>query len=257
MIKPIQHDDRFPVKGVKHAFFTREGGVSEGPFASLNASLTGADRKESVLENRRRIANFMNVSDDHLCICQQVHSPDVVSVTAPWDEGHKPKADGMVACVKGLALGILTADCVPVLFADEQAGVVGAAHAGWRGAVDGVLENTIAQMERLGADRKGIVAAIGPCIWQESYEVDSGFVDRLFLLSAENKTFVKNAPRDGHFLFDLPGFVASKLKQAGLKDVIASPFDTLANENMFFSHRRGTLRGIPEEGRMLACIVLT
>ena len=243
-------------QGISHGFFTRQGGVSTATYESLNCSETSGDFPLHVQENKARIAQAMGVTPGQLVMCAQVHSSRAIIVHAPWAQGKKNEADAMVTRERGLALGILTADCAPVLFADSQAGIIAAAHAGWRGALQGILESTLCMMEGQGADRSRIVAAIGPCIWQESYEVDNNFLSPFVEENEDNRRFFAPSLKEGHFLFDLPCYVAAKLKRLDIQQISLSPADTLADEGRFFSHRRGALRGEPERGRMLSCIAL-
>src|SRR4029077_17947969 len=205
--------------GIHHAFFTRNGGVSNGIYASLNGGVVSNDRPESVRENRARMAAELAVAPGRLITAYQIHSPDVVVAEAPWSESERPRADGIVTRVSGLAIGISTADCGPILFADSDARVIGAAHAGWRGAFTGVLEATLAAMENLGAKRTRIVAALGPMIRQPNYEVGTDLVDRFLAVDRDDKQFCAPPDRAGHAQFDLPGYIAARLKRAGLNDV--------------------------------------
>ncbi|MCI5049498.1 MAG: peptidoglycan editing factor PgeF [Rickettsiales bacterium] len=235
-----------------HGFFTRAGGVSEGIYASLNCGSGSDDNPEHVKENQQRIVSALG--GEALCRCYQVHSAVVETVEAPWDA--LPKADAMVTNKPNIVLGILTADCAPVLFADHKAGVVGAAHAGWKGAIGGVLENTITAMEALGAKRESIAAAIGPCIAQGSYEVGAEFYAQFVEQSSLYGTFFKESEKADHFLFDLEGFVGHRLAQSGLQNVDALGIDTYSDEQRFFSYRRKTHRDEPDYGRQLSAIML-
>jgi hypothetical protein len=239
---------------IHHAFFTREGGVSDGIFSSLNCGFGSDDARDAVAENRRRVAERMEVAADALLTVYQVHSPDVVTVDAPWSPGDAPKADAMVTDRPGIALGILTADCAPVLFADPEAGVVGAAHAGWRGAFTGVTDATIDAMCELGAEASRIHTAIGPCIGPRSYEVGAEFRDRFTEADAANDRYFAAGEKQGKFLFDLPRYVTDRLNARGVASVSGGEHDTLANETRYFSYRRTTLRGEPDYGRMIAAI---
>jgi len=252
MITPFTHpflDD----DAIAHGFFGRAGGISSGLYRGLNCGLGSHDRREDVLENRRRVTEALGQSPASLTTLYQVHSPTVITVAEPFD-GHVPEADALVTGVPGVTLGILTADCVPVLFADTTAEIIGAAHAGWKGAVGGVLENTIQAMEDLGAEREDIRAVIGPCIAQSSYEVGAEFIARF--TAAEQAQFFIPSNRAGHALFDLPSYVAMRLSAAGLQQVALLAMDTCTNEENFFSYRRSTLRGEPDYGRHISCIVL-
>lgn len=239
--------------GAAHGFLGRSGGVSTGDLAGLNVSYS-EDDPLLTSENRRRAVEAV-LPGGILQTCFQIHSPDVVTVTEPWSDADRPKADALVTNRPGLVLGVLTADCAPVLFCDAQAGVVGAAHAGWKGAVTGVTDATIAAMEALGARRDNIAAVVGPCIAQKSYEVDSGFEARFLEQVAENERFFR-AGREGHAWFDLEGYVASRLRDAGLTKVGMLGEDTYAQEARFYSFRRATHRKEPGYGRQISLIGL-
>jgi YfiH family protein len=226
---------------VPHGFFTRRGGVSTGPFTSLNCSLSSPDDPAAVMENRARVARTLDTDPARLLGLTQVHGARVVTATAPWAQGQGEKADAMVTDQPGLALGIVTADCAPVLFADADRRIVGAAHAGWRGAVAGVLEATIAAMIALGASPDRITAAVGPCIAQASYEVGPDLRDAVLARSADDAAFFVPGQREDRWQFDLPGYCAARLTEAGVAHVIVTGFDTLTGEDRFFSHRRRTL----------------
>lgn len=236
-----------------HGFFGRAGGVSEGIYRGLNCGPGSKDVPEHIAENRRRVAASFSQAPEQLCTLYQIHSPDVVSVNAPFGEA-RPQADALVTNRPGIVLGILTADCAPVLFADAQAGVIGAAHAGWKGAHGGVVENTIAAMEALGARREQIAAVVGPCIAQVSYEVGPEFVAR-FTADEQAQYFIPST-RAQHAQFDLAGYVTGALRRAGVAQVSALMVDTCANEEAFFSYRRTTLRGEPDYGRQISAIAL-
>ncbi len=244
-----------PPLPVVHGFFTRRGGVSEGPYASLNCSLSSGDAPEMVAENRARVARAVGVAPGDLLGLLQVHGAEVVPVTAPWGVGAGPRADAMVTARPGLALGVITADCAPVLFADAATGVVGAAHAGWRGAIAGVLEATIAAMLRLGAARHAITAAIGPCIGQASYEVAADLRDAVLAHDAADTRLFAPGQRPGHWQFDLAGYCAARLATAGLGAVDALGLDTMADTARFFSHRRRTRAGGGPIGHQISVIV--
>jgi polyphenol oxidase len=242
--------------GIRHAFFTRAGGVSEGIFASLNCGYGSADDESKVTENRRRAADALGLPVERLVTCHQLHSADAVLVERPWPRAERPRADAMVAGTPGIALGILTADCAPVLFADAQSRIIGAAHAGWRGALGGVLEATVAAMVKLGAAPQRIAAGIGPCIGQLSYEVGPEFSARFLAEDGGNGDFFVPAARSGHFLFDLAGYVARRLERLGLGRVERTGGDTAAESDRFFSYRRACLRREPDYGRELSAICL-
>ena len=237
--------------GLPHGFLGRRGGVSTGTIAGLNIGHGAEDDLQAVAENRRRAVEAV-MPGAALATVYQVHSPDVATVEAPWPHDERPRADGMVTSRPGLLLGVVTADCAPVLFADQAAGVVGAAHAGWRGAHGGVLENTVASMERLGAERARIVAAIGPAIAQASYEVDAAFRDNF---GPDAGTFF--APgRPGHWQFDLEAYLCRRLRDAGIVLIEPLGLDTYVDEARFFSYRRATHRGEPTYGRQFSLIGL-
>jgi hypothetical protein len=240
--------------GISHGFLGRRGGVSEGVCAGLNVGLGSGDDRAAIAENRRRA--IAAVAPGALLVTvHQIHSPDVV-YAGPWPDDGRPRADAMVTDRPGLALGILTADCAPVLLADAEAEVIGAAHAGWKGALGGVVEATVTAMERLGADRARIAAAIGPCIARKSYEVDEGFFRRFAEADPENERFFAAGEREGHHQFDLEGFVLSRLAAAGLGRIEALGEDTYTQPDRFFSYRRATHRGEPDYGRQVSLIAL-
>jgi polyphenol oxidase len=239
-----------------HGFFTRRGGVSTGPFASLNCSLSSQDDRGAVLENRGRVADSLDIPRPHLLGCTQVHGIGVVEVETPWQPGAGPTADAMVTNRRGLALGIITADCAPVLFADPEAGIAGAAHAGWRGALAGVIEATIAAMTVLGAHRDRIVAAIGPCIGQASYEVAADLRDVVLARAPDDARFFATGRREARWQFDLPGYCAARLRAAGVAEVAITGIDTMAEEERFFSHRRRTLTGGGPIGHQISVIAI-
>ncbi len=242
--------------GIAHGFFTRKGGVSEGVYAALNCGLGSGDEREKVLENRARVATALGVEAPNLCTVYQVHSPEVVILTEPFS-GTPPQADGMVTNVPELAIGALAADCAPILFAEPQARVVGCAHAGWRGALAGVAEATVAAMERLGAHRSVIRAVVGPCISSANYEIGPDFAAAFMDAAPENARFFKAAERPGHAYFDLPGFAVDRLGALGLHTVAATDDCTYADEDRFFSYRRKTHRNEPDYGRQISAIALS
>ena len=237
-----------------HGFFTRRGGVSVGPYASLNCSLSGQDAPEAVRENRARAARLLGAEPASLVGLTQVHGIDVATVDAPWSCGAGPRADAMVTNRPGVALGIITADCAPVLLEDRRAGVVGAAHAGWRGAVAGVLEATVAAMIRLGARPASVVAAIGPCIRQPSYEVGPDLRNAVLAHEGGNSRFFVAGGRPDRWQFDLSGYCRMRLRRIGQVGVIDA--DTLADPERFFSHRRRTLAGGGPIGHQISAIML-
>lgn len=242
--------------GIAHGFLGRKGGVSTDAMASLNVGLGSTDDPDLIAENRRRATEAV-LPGGRLVSLYQVHSADCVTVAEPWEERVRPHADALVTDRPGLALGILTADCAPVLFADKQAGVIGAAHAGWKGAVGGVTDSTIAAMEALGASRDRIVAAIGPCIARASYEVDLGFLQRFADADPDNERFFTEGRREDHWQFDLEAYAASRLAAAGLRTIEMLGQDTYAQPEHFYSFRRATHRQEPDYGRQISLIGLT
>ena len=242
--------------GMPHGFFGRRGGVTPGPMASLDMGRRGqAEISPELAENRRRVIEA-TLPGSTLVTVHQIHSPDCVPVSAPLDDANRPQADALATNRPGLLLGILTADCVPVLFADEAAGVVGAAHAGWKGAISGVTDSTIVAMEKLGASRDRIVAAIGPCIGRASYEVGDDFAARFEAADPENERFFSPG-RPGHQMFDIEAYVASRLARAGVRRIDCLGQDTLSHPERFYSYRRSCLRGEPDYGRQISVIGLT
>jgi YfiH family protein len=242
--------------GIRHGFFTRAGGVSDGLYDSLNGGLGSDDAPARVTENRARMAAALGVAPDRLITAYQVHSPDVVVATEPWTRAQAPRADAVVTAVRGLAVGITTADCGPLLLADPQAGVVAAAHAGWRGALAGVVEAAVAAMERLGAVRTRMVAAVGPMIRQPCYEVGSDLMERFAAADPTNARFFAPAARDGHAMFDLAGYIAARLKDAGVGRIEDLGHCTYADPARFFSYRRSTHRAEADYGRHVNAIAL-
>lgn len=240
--------------GVAHGFLGRRGGVSGGVCAGLNVGLGSDDDPDNIRENRRRAVAAV-APDSKLVSLHQVHSSDALYVTGPYADDARPRADAMVSDRPGLVLGILTADCAPVLLADREAGVVGAAHAGWKGALGGVVESTVAEMERRGASRDRIAAAVGPCIARRSYEVDEAFLRRFAAADAEHERFF-TLGREGHHQFDLEGFVLSRLAAAGLSRIEALGEDTYSQPDRFFSYRRATHKAEPDYGRQISLIAL-
>lgn len=244
------------IPGLAHAFFTRDGGVSTGIYAGLNTGTGSADDRALVLENRRRAARHLGVAPERLATPHQVHGTDALIVEDAWAPGEGPKVDALVTATPGLAIGVGSADCGPVLFADPTAKVVGAAHAGWKGALAGVLESTIAAMETLGAERTRIVAVLGPTISADAYEVGPEFAARFSEADPSNARFFQPAGRPGHAMFDLPGFIVARLEAAGVGHAESVGLCTYADEGRFFSYRRTTHRGEPDYGRLLAAIAI-
>jgi YfiH family protein len=240
--------------GVRHGFLGRSGGVSEGVCSGLNVGLGSGDDRETIAENRCRAIAAV-AAGARLVTVHQVHSPDAIYVNSPFPDDERPRADAMVADRPGLALGILTADCAPVLLADPEAGVVGAAHAGWKGALGGVVEAVVAAMELRGARRGRIAAAVGPCIARRSYEVDEAFLRRFAEADPEHERFFSPG-REGHHQFDLERFVLARLAESGLTRVEALGEDTYSQPERFFSYRRATHRGEADYGRQVSLIAL-
>lgn len=242
-------------KRIRHGFFTRRGGHSHGLYTSLNCGFGSGDDLDVVARNRAEVARALDAPAESLCTAYQIHSPAVATLSAPWAWRDAPEADALVTKTPGIALGILTADCLPVLFADSEARVIGAAHAGWKGAVGGVLEATIEEMIKLGARPASIIATIGPAIAQSSYEVGPEFRERFVNESADNAKFFTPSPKPGHHQFDLRGYAASRLSRLGIS-VNHVENDTASQEDAFFSFRRATLRAEPVYGRHISAITL-
>lgn len=242
------------LSGLPHGFFTRRGGVSTGLYASLNCGPGSSDDPVAVQENRRRVAASLHAPQG-LVSLYQIHGRDVVMVDDDYDIGQRPKADGLVTRRRGIALGILSADCAPVLFADAESGVIGACHAGWRGALAGVTDATIDAMVALGARRDRITAAIGPCIGQKSYEVSEPFRAEFLAASSANAAFFASGKREGHWQFDLPAYLMQRLQQAGVAAEMLG-FDTCSDADRFFSYRRMTLLKEADYGRQVSAIAL-
>ena len=243
------------LEDVAHGFMGRTGGVTTGPTASLDMGRRGLPPTPELQENQRRVIAAI-APGSRFATVHQVHSPDAVIVAADWDEDNRPHADALVTDRPGILLGILTADCAPVLFADRQAGVVAAAHAGWKGALHGVTDATIARMEELGADRSRIAAAVGPCIARASYEVDDAFLTRFAATDPANERFFTPG-KPGHHQFDLEAYVVHRLAAAGLRRIEALGADTYADPERFFSYRRATHENAADYGRQISVIALT
>jgi polyphenol oxidase len=242
--------------GVQHRFFTRKGGVSAGLYSSLNCGYGSGDSPDNVRENRRRVAHTFGLDEPDLLTLYQIHSTEVLTVGAErWKSPGAPKADGLVTDRPGVVLGVMAADCAPVLLADADASVIGAAHAGWKGALGGVVEATIAAMEKLGARRERLKVVIGPCIGRDSYEVGPEFPAPFLAQDEANATFFRPSPRTGHFIFDLAGYLVRRIASAGVA-ATATGHDTLAATDDFFSYRRNTLDGVRDYGRGLSAIAL-
>ncbi|MBE7202609.1 MAG: peptidoglycan editing factor PgeF [Parafilimonas terrae] len=252
----IEAPDLSAQPGIRHAFFTRRGGVSEGDYATLNGGLGSNDQAERVRENRGRMCAKLGVPSDRLVSLYQVHSADVVTIEAPFGAADRPRADAMVTRVPNLALGIATADCGPILFADPAEGVIGAAHAGWKGALTGVIGATVRAMEALGARRHRIVAVLGPTISQASYEVGPDFIARFRSEAPGMDRFLGTGTRPDHAQFDLPGFILARLAEADVSTAKALDLCTYADADRFYSYRRATHRGEADYGRLISAIAL-
>lgn len=256
MLTPITAPNLTNIPGIRHGFFTRAGGVSRGIYASLNCGLGSDDGQGFVRENRRRVSDFLYGEHDDVTTVYQDHGAIALTVKKPIPREALPKADAIVTTTPGLVIGVLTADCAPLLFCDAEAKVVAAAHAGWRGAVNGIIESTILEMERHGARRERIAAAIGPCINQAAYEVGEEFEGELLWLDAENARFFTKPSKDAKAHFDLPGYVLSRLAGARITNVVNQAQCTHANESLFYSYRRATQRREPDYGRQISAIVV-
>lgn len=252
MLSPLTHPT---LDGVRHGFFGRRGGVSSGLYDSLNCGLGSKDDPNAVLENRARVATHLGAPGGPVLTCHQVHSADAVVVEAPWKPGEQPKADALVTRTPGLMLGALAADCMPILFADIEAGVVAAAHAGWKGALAGVEAGTLAAMEQIGAKRGRIRAVIGPCISQAAYEVGPEFVARFLVQDETAARFFTTQANGERPHFDLPGFMLARLGKAGIASAHWVGVCTYAEPEAFYSYRRTTHRNEPDYGRQIAAIM--
>ncbi|HMA57499.1 MAG TPA: peptidoglycan editing factor PgeF [Pseudolabrys sp.] len=253
----LQASSLATLAGIRHAFFTRSGGVSLGVYSSLNGGVGSNDTPEKVAENRARMAAALGVHAGRLLTPFQIHSPDVVVVKEPWTRDSRPRADAIVTQTPRLAIGVSTADCGPLLLADNKAGVIGAAHAGWRGALSGVIEATVASMEQLGADRSRIAAALGPTIRQPNYEVGPEFVERFLAADSANARFFTPSQREGRALFDLCGYIAQRVERAGIAQFEDLGLCTYEEPERFFSYRRSTHGGEPDYGRHINAIALS
>jgi YfiH family protein len=241
--------------GVRHAFFTRDGGVSTGVYASLNGGTGSRDDPRKVHENRNRMAAALGVASECFLVPYQVHSADAMIVNEPW-RGGRPHCDGIATNARGLALGVTGADCGILLFSDAKADVVAAAHAGWKGALTGIIEATVTQMEKLGARRSDIAVALGPTIGGKSYEVGPEFITQFLGVDSNYTRFFAPSHRDQHAYFDLPGFIAMRANEANVGSFEDLALDTYSDETRFFSYRRMTHRGEPDYGRLIAAITL-
>jgi len=243
--------------GIRHAFFTRRGGVSGDLYESLNGGVGSRDSTANVSENRARMARALGATPHRLLTAYQIHSPDVVVADTPWTVQTRPRADAIVTRTAGLAVGVSTADCGPILFADPQARVIGAAHAGWRGALAGIIEATVDAMERLGARRSQIRAALGPMIRQSNYEVGPDLIVRFEREDPASSHFFQPARREDHALFDLAGYIAARMERAGIGQIQDLGLCTYADPARFFSFRRATHRAEADYGRHINAIILT
>ncbi|MFY9629651.1 MAG: polyphenol oxidase family protein [Methylocystis sp.] len=241
---------------VRHGFFTRRGGVSGGVYESLNGGVGSRDEPASVRENRARMARRLGVEATRFLVPYQIHSADAVVVDAPWAEDARPRCDGVVTRARGLALGVTGADCGMLLFADADAGVIGAAHAGWKGALTGVIEATVAAMEGLGARRAAMHIALGPMIGPASYEVGPEFVERFVVADSDFARFFSPSAKPGHSMFDLPGFIEARINRIGVASFENIGIDTYANAGHCFSYRRSVHLGEPDYGRLVSAIAL-
>jgi YfiH family protein len=245
------------VAGIAHGFFTREGGTSAGLFSSLNCGFGSGDDLDTVARNRALVADVIGVASDRLLTLYQEHSPRVIAVSKPWRRESAPVADAMVTKEPGIALGALTADCAPVIFAEGQARIIGIAHAGWKGAVSGITDATIGAMEELGADRASIVAAIGPAISAAVYEVGPEFHQRFLETDAANEAFFRPTAKPQHWLFDLPGYLMARLRRSGIGKADDLALCTYDDERRFFSYRRATHRNQSHYGRLISVVAIT
>jgi len=242
--------------GVSHCFFTRKGGASQGIYASLNGGVGSQDDPAAVAENRARMAAFLGVAPENFLVPYQIHSAEARAVSAPWAADARPRCDGLVSNTPGLGLGVTGADCGVLLMADAQAGVIGAAHAGWKGALTGMVEALVAAMEGLGARRENISGALGPTIGPQSYEVGPEFYARFIGENADYARFFTPSRQAGHFMFDLPGLIELRVEQAGIGRFDNTRLDTYSDEERFFSYRRTTHRKEPDYGRLVAGVAL-
>jgi polyphenol oxidase len=257
VLDPIQSSMLAESRRVTHGFFTRAGGVSKGVYAALNCGLGSADSRRDVAENRARVAAHFGASGDKLLTCHQIHSATAIIIDRAWVPDAQPRADALVTRTPGLVLGALAADCAPILFADHRAGVIAAAHAGWKGALGGIIEATVLAMEQVGATRQDIKAAIGPCIGQRAYEVGPEFQAAFLADDRGHATYFTPPSPNGHALFDLPGFVFQKLRGAKLGGVESVTQCTYTHSNQFFSYRRMTHAREIDYGRQISALVLS
>ena len=253
---PLEAETLKALPGIRHGFFTRAGGVSQGVYASLNCGPGSNDASEHIVENRRRVGRHLSAASDGVVTVYQEHGTTALAVSGPVDRQALPHADAIVSKTPGLVIGVLTADCAPVLFADPEARVVAAAHAGWRGAVHGIIDSAVREMERLGAKRARIAAVVGPCINQEAYEVGPEFEAQFLSIDPASSRFFARSETGGRPHFDLPGFVAERLREAGIGSVARLTLCTYENESLFFSYRRKVHRNEADYGRQISAIVV-
>lgn len=257
MSTPFLTHPQFAPSAASYGFFTRMGGVSHGYFESLNCGMGSGDLLDHVYENQRRIAAEFNQPLERLLFCKQIHSNKVITVTQPWERHLRPEADAMVTTQKGIALAVMSADCAPVLFYEPNTHIIGAAHCGWKGAIGGVLEATIDAIIALGGKREDIQSCIGPCIQQGSYEVGPEFIKPFLEQSPTNQSLFTPSTREGHFMFNLPGYAAKRLALAGITYNHSIALDTVSDEKRFFSYRRKTLNDDLQNGVQMSVICLT
>jgi polyphenol oxidase len=243
------------IKYVRHGFFTRQGGASGGIYNSLNCAFSSGDDKDAVRQNREKVAEALHLEPDNIVTVYQVHSAKVVTVNEPWARDKAPEADALITDKRGIGLAVLTADCAPILFASKNNKVVAAAHAGWKGALTGIAEEAVRNFSHFGVAPADVVAAIGPCIGPQSYEVKEDFRQPFLEQDSGNGQFFTPG-KPGHLVFDLPGYIAARLRQIGVGTVFDMRQDTLANEGAFFSYRRTTLRGEKDYGRQISVIAI-
>jgi len=253
-LQPLTHP-LLAQAGLRHGFFTRAGGVSTGLYEGLNTGVGSNDDPAAVVENRRRVAEHLGGAPDDLAACDQIHSAVARVAEAGW-KGERPEGDATVTAAPGVVCAVLTADCAPILLADPEAGVVGAAHAGWKGALDGIVHSTVAAMQALGAEPRRMVAVIGPCIARDSYEVGADFQSRFDRHDPGSARFFAPGESAEKRLFDLPGFVLWRLEQAGVADAAWTGDDTRTDETRFYSNRRAYLKGEADFGRLMSAISL-
>lgn len=256
MSLPTLHSDALRTTGVAHAFFTRQGGVSTGVYASLNGGVGSQDARENVMQNRARMAAALGVPAENLLVPFQIHSADALVVDRVWDVAHRPRVDALATKTRGLALGVTGADCGVTLYVDAAAQVIGACHSGWKGALGGALEATLEAMEKLGARRGRIACALGPTIAQKSYEVSREFLRQFVDAEAGNARFFVPSQKADHHMFDLPGYIGMRLTRAGVGRFEDLALDTYSDEARFYSYRRATHRKEADYGRLVAAIAL-